>query len=197
MKKFSSDLPSNVVNVEIVFNSNLGNIGGFSNLLKLGLISGSLFLLLVCCSSFLCFDSGFSSGDHFSLGLLLSFNELSLLALCISLDFLCLFGLFLLGWLLFTIGLFVVLGALEPVHEFLDKASHSLSSAHVLKLGVPVKLDFAAVPADEELILNDAVVIKLLAESSGELLLVRVFVHKELDDCLEQMLDAILSVCFE
>ena len=190
-------MPSDVVNVEIVFNSNLGNIGGFSNLLKLGLISGSLFLLLVCSSSFLCFDSSFSSGDHFSLSLLLSFNELSLLSLCVSLDFLCLLGLFLLGWLLFTIGLFVVLGALEPVHELLDKTSHSLSSAHVLELGVPVKLDLAAVPADEELIFNDAVVVELLAESCGELLLVRIFVHKELDNCLEQMLDAVLSVCFE
>jgi len=62
---------------------------------------------------------------------------------------------------------------------------------------VPVKLDLAAVPPDEELILNDAIVIELLAESRGELLLVRVFVHKELDHCLEQMLDAVLSVCFE
>ena len=136
------------------------------------LISSSLFLLLDCNSSFLCFDSSFSSGDHFSLGLLLSFNELSLLALCVSLDLFCLFGLFLLGWLLLTIGLFVVLSALEPVHEFLDKASHSLSSAHILELGVPIKLDLAAVPADEELILNNAVVIELLAESRSELLLV-------------------------
>ena len=190
-------MPSDVINVEVVLHSNLGHIGGFSNLLQLTLISCSLFLLLVLSSSFLRLDGSFGSGNHLSLGLLLGLDELPLLALSIRLDLLRLFGLFLLSRLLITVVLFVVLGALEPVHELLDKATHCLAGTHVLQLGVPVKLDLAAVPANEELVLDDAVVVELLAESGGVVLLVRVLIHEELDDRLEQVLDAELRVCLE
>jgi len=187
---------SDVVDIELIFDLDFGDVGGLSDLLELG---GSLSLtrFFLSGSGLFPFLAGhLGSCKHLNLGALLSLNELSLGALGLGLILLLLGLFFFLASrsLLLPVGLLVVLGALEPINELLGESTHGFAGAQVGELRVPVQLDFPAVPADEELVLDERVVVELLAQRRCELLLVRVLVHEELDHRLEQVLLTIVGV---
>ena len=96
--------------------------------------------------------------------------------------------------------LFVVLASLfivllgEPRDEVGDEGAHGVLRLAVIELALTVKLELLAVPLREELALDDAVIVQSLAQSSGELLLIRISVDEELNDGLEEILHTIVSV---
>ena len=154
-------------------------------------LRGSLSLRLSTCgSSFL---------ELLCLCFLLSFDELTLgpLGICLN-RFVIVFVLtgrsrstFLL-FVLGTVSLFViVLRRGKPADELGEEGPHRVLGFPIEENTVFIHTQTLGMPLNEELILHQAVIVKLLAKCGSKLLHLRVKVDEELADSLEEVLDAV------
>jgi len=189
---------SNVINFEVLLDDDLGHVGCLLYFFQTFLVdlgrSARFGLFLSRSLALLFFARGLGSCEHFGLSPLLRFDQLALVALGLRLLLLGLLFLFRTGFFLPVRFLLVVLGAREPVDEVFEEGTHGALCGSVVEFGVAIQAEGFGLPLDEELVLEHAVVVELLAKGGRELLLLWEAVDEELDDGLQQVLGAVLCV---